>query len=85
MITHEEALARYGDVLCRFSDYYKYMFTFYGIAPDGALITLVLGGYADNIYDVSVSADHMLCLRTFDGLGASITRDGETLYSFFDM
>lgn len=57
MLTEKEVLERYADVPLYFSNYYKYTFTFVGIAPDGALLTLTYGGSGEDIYRFDVTRD----------------------------
>lgn len=54
-ITEEEAIQLYGDVGLKFTEYYKYTFIFKGEAPDGAKISVKMGGDIDNIYKFSVN------------------------------
>lgn len=54
-ITEEEAIALYGNVGLKFTEYYKYTFIFKGEAPDGAKISVRMGGNPDDIYKFSVN------------------------------
>jgi hypothetical protein len=53
----KEAMQKYGLVPLNFSGYYKYEFSFNGVAEDGALIYMSVGGSADDIYKFDVSPD----------------------------
>lgn len=54
MLTKEQAVKKYGNVLCKFSSYYKYSFNFVGTADDGAEIHLSTGGNSDSIYRYNI-------------------------------
>lgn len=81
-MTRDEAKELYGKVPCVFSGYYKYTFTFRGIADDGATITLSVGGNADDIYRYSVSPNTREFLE--EAYAATIEKDGETVFDFYD-
>ena len=53
-MTEEQAVKEYGDVLLVFSEYYKYSFSFNGVASDGAEIYVSIGGDSDDIYKTTV-------------------------------
>lgn len=76
-MTKEEAIAKYGSVECKFVSYYKYSFTFHGVAPDGAVVIFWSGGNSDDIYRYSVSSDKAETLNDNNWSGASI-KLGET-------
>lgn len=67
----------YGEIPCKFSSYYKYSFTFTGIAPDGAKIYLSVGGSGEDIYRYEVSVDSTETLNARNWKYARITQ-GET-------
>ena len=56
-ISRDEAIEIYGDIVVKFSSYYKYSFTFSG-SRDGVTIALSLGGDHNDIYKLSVDADN---------------------------
>lgn len=47
-------IEKYKDVMLSFDSYHKYVFTFKGMAPDGARIICKFGGDHDIIYRYSV-------------------------------
>lgn len=55
LMTVEELVEKYGDVVLDFSSYYKYEFSYRGIAPDGKEICIRLGGNSDDIYSLMLS------------------------------
>jgi hypothetical protein len=56
-MTRKEFIEKYADVKVKFSEYYKYTFTYTGSLPDGGKISLDYGGNAEQIYRHDVSAD----------------------------
>ena len=57
-MTREDAIAKYGGVKCFFFSYYKHRFTFRGVADDGRVVFLRIGGYGgDDIYRFSCEAE----------------------------
>lgn len=76
-MTKEEILAKYGDVPCNFTSYYKYSFGFSGTAPDCAVISFCSGGDADDIYRYNVSVDKPETLNDGNWTSASV-KLGET-------
>lgn len=49
-ITIDEVVKRYKDTELKFSSYYKFSFTFIGVAEDGVKIVATIGGDSSNIY-----------------------------------
>jgi hypothetical protein len=76
-----EVLAMYGDVLLTFSSYYKYSFTFSGVAEDGAAISATVGGDSNNIYRFSVTPASKITLNTESHYAASVHRGDEEIWS----
>ena len=63
-MTREEAIAKYSDVKCFFFSYYKHRFTFRGIADDGRVVFLRIGGYGgDDIYRFSCEVENPETIR----------------------
>jgi hypothetical protein len=81
-LTKKEALERYSEVKVPFTGYYKYVFTFYGRAPDGAEIEIRVGGASGDIYRMSVTPQTTASINL--GHPFSITKDGYTLYEETD-
>jgi hypothetical protein len=79
-VTKEEALEKYGRVQLHFDSYYKYFFTFRGLAYDGAVIVYSFGGDADDIYRCQVSADKPVTMADDDYSALRISKDGELIY-----
>ena len=74
-------LEKYGDVPLKFSGYYKYSFGFSGTAPDGAEITISIGGNHDEIYRYSVRPDTIETLRAHSWYVANVKLDGRIIYT----
>lgn len=85
MITREEAEKLYNEVDVKFTNYYKYSFTFEGEANDGSKITTTFGGRAEDIYRYDLSHDEEY---TFDNCdewhSVNITKDGKTIFDWDD-
>ena len=81
-----DILEKYGDVVCTFSSYYKYMFTYEGKAEDGATVQLSVGGDSGDIYKHEVNAGDTLTLNNdLDSLSiVTVERDGAEVYSETD-
>jgi hypothetical protein len=65
-VTFQEMVKKYGDVELTFSNYYKYLFTFTGTAPDGVRLMVTVGGIAEGIYQFEVIANDPKPLRDLD-------------------
>lgn len=79
-LTKEEALKKYGKVPLKFKSYYKYVFSYRGIAPDNADIYYSEGGNADDIYRHEVTSE---TIRTMEDEGYRyliIRLDAEIIY-----
>ncbi len=82
VLDKEQILERYGNVKLEFDSYYKYTFTFVGVAEDGAQVSASIGGDSRDIYRMEVSAD---CTKTLIGLGAecaNVTLNGKQVGSY---
>jgi hypothetical protein len=84
MITKKEFLSQYGDVYLVFSHYYKYSFTFTGTVGDGDIIEVSVGGDADNIYRLDVTADTPMKVSELDPSSGQVSRMGTTVAEFYD-
>jgi hypothetical protein len=84
-MTRNEFYQKYGDVKVKFSDYYKYTFTYTGNLPDGGRISVDYGGNADQIYRHEVGAD---CEKTVSSIepysGRAYDKDGKEVDQFYD-
>jgi hypothetical protein len=84
-MTKDEFYEKYGDVKVKFSDYYKYTFTYTGNLPDGGRISVEYGGNADQIYRHDVGAD---CEETVSSIepyaGHVYDKDGKEVEGFYD-
>lgn len=78
MMTREEFLEKYGEVEVKFDYYYKYEFIFVG-EVNGTPIKVSIGGTADGIYSMGVSAGET---STVSALGPYKGECGED--EFFD-
>jgi hypothetical protein len=83
-LTKEQFLDRYGDVLVQFSSYYKYSFSYRGVAMDGTVVVVNSGGDTSSIYRTFVSADDIISVSVVDPYDGIASKDGETIASFYD-
>lgn len=82
IMSKEQILEKYGNVKLKFSSYYKYTFTFVGIADDGAQIRTSIGGDSGDIYKMDVDADSEETLIDMDTECATVTMNGEKIGNY---
>lgn len=58
-MTSSEIVEKYHTVPLKFYSYYKYVFLYKGVAPDGNIIHLLLGGDASDIYSWTILRDEV--------------------------
>lgn len=80
-MNREEMLEKYGTVPLKFTGYYKYSFSFSGVAPDGAKIYVSIGGNASDIYRLEVDPDDAITIKADDPCSISIKKDDVKIYS----
>jgi hypothetical protein len=81
----EEFLEKYGEVKVKFSNYYKYTFTFEGSLPEGAKISVSFGGDADQIYKFNVVADQEITVNdTYPNTGYVSDENGRVIDEFYE-
>ncbi len=83
-LSKQEFYEKYGDVVVRFANYYKYTFTYEGVLPDGKTLTCGYGGNADEIYRHEATPDReklLSSLRPFEG---AVYQGGVEVESFYD-
>ena len=84
-MTKDEFLEQYGDVLVKFTSYYKYTFTFTGLMDNGYSILVRIGGSANDIYKTSVNADAELSVSNlYPDSGVVFDENGLEVDSFDD-
>lgn len=76
-------MEKYGDVPLRFESYYKYSFTFVGVADD-VLIIAAVGGAGEDIYRYTVKRDDTITLRGGDWSFAQVKRGADELWSEYE-
>ena len=82
-ISKEEFLEKYGDVLVQFNNYYKYSFSYRGVAKDGTVVVVKSGGNANDIYRECVTTD-IISVGEVDPFEGIASKDGETVAEFYD-
>ena len=85
-LTEDEVNSKYGEVKLTFSSYYKYSFTFIGVAEDGARIVAGWGSDSDDIYKYNLSNNEQKKLGkvSTDWHHVSVTMGEDILFSYFD-
>jgi hypothetical protein len=83
-LTEEKVLAKYGDVKLRLTKYYKYVFTYVGIAPDGALIEAHRGGDSAGVYYINICADDEITLNQKLHFSVQMFKGGAEIYFNYD-
>jgi hypothetical protein len=83
-ITKDEFMKLYGDVLVRFTSYYKYTFTYKAVLPNGDILRVGYGGAGEDIYRHEVEAnceEYVLSLNPYEG---KCLRGEEVIHSFYE-
>lgn len=86
-ISKEEFCNRYGDVVVKFSYYYKYVFTFNAELPDGSKLIIAFGGSADFIFNIEVNNNeehYVKDMETYAVSGSVYDKDDKTVCCFWD-
>lgn len=83
-LTKDQFIEKYGDVLVEFFRYYKYTFTYKGTLPDGAIITVDVGGDSAEIYRQEVVPGLKEPIRSLWPYSGSVYLNGESVESFYD-
>lgn len=65
-LTPKEVSEKYSTVPLMFKSYYKFVFTYHGVAKDGNIITVRYGGMADDVYRYEVSRDDIKVLGEYE-------------------
>jgi hypothetical protein len=83
-MTKEEFIEKYGNILVKFTGYYKYTFTFGAELEDGSRLSVGYGGNADAIYRYEVSPDSQDLVQDIYPYEGSVHKDGVEVDSFYD-
>ena len=86
MLTNEEVINKYSKVQLKFSSYYKYSFSFKGMAPDGVEILASYGGNAGDIYRYRVESNTQETLENFPEkfMYVLIKKDNQDIFEYRD-
>ena len=76
-------LEKYGNVMVKFDEYYKYVFTFSAEIEEG-IISVSVGGNSEEIYRFSVSANEECSISSLGPFEGSIYKDGQEVTGFYD-
>ena len=83
-MTKQEFIDMYRDDIVKFHTYYKYTFTYRGVLENGDVITVSVGGGADEIYRFAVDNNDEATVLMLDPFHGEVTRDGAMVASFYD-
>lgn len=83
-ITRSEFYQKYGDVEVMFSEYYKYVFTYNGMLPDGKSITVEYGGDSSYIYRHRVLENFPETISSLSPFKGSVYDGKELIEIFYD-
>ena len=87
-LTREEFYEKYGKCVVKFSDYYKYTFTYIGIFTlengDEVRVVVNYGGNSDQIYKHSVFNNDSKVLEVLQPYSGEVYKDGKVVDSFYD-
>lgn len=86
LMSIDEVVSKYQDVPLKFTNYYKFDFTFSGVSEDGVSITVRRGG-SDSIYRFEVNPDSVVTLGAqpkSEWNSIIISKAGEQLFEHWD-
>jgi hypothetical protein len=83
-MSRAEFLEKFGGVEVKFSSYYKYSFVFSGVTEDGTYVSVSIGGNADDIYRLDVSADSVETVVGLDPYQGTAILNKEIVAEFYD-
>ena len=83
-MTKEEFYEKYGQVVVKFSYYYKYTFIFTGTLEDGSKISVKYGGDSGEIYGYELANDEETTIEKLWPFAGSIIKDGKEIEGFYD-
>ena len=83
-MTRQEFYDKYGNVKVKFSRFYKFMFTFNALLPDGSVLVCNVGGNSDDIYRLEVTVDSEETLKSLGPFSGSVYKDYKEVESFYD-
>lgn len=83
-MTRNEFYEKYGDVIVKFSSYYKYTFYYSATLPDGSTISVGYGGNSDDIYRFEVANNEEVSVNSLYPFEGTVYKDGERIEGFFD-
>lgn len=81
-MSKEEFIKKHGDVVLKFSSYYKYVFSYTAVLGEGTKLIASVGGDSDDIYRLSVSNNEQINLRVLDADSAYLYKDNEALCGY---
>jgi len=83
-ITKNEFMKLYGDVIVKFTSYYKFTFTYKAVLPNGDILLVGYGGAAEDIYKYEVEADCEESVLSLDPYEGRCLQGGKVIHSFYD-
>lgn len=83
-MTKDEILKTYGEVKLKFSHYYKFVFTYTGLAENGDRVTVYDGGLASDIYKKDVLPEQEVTINSLYADFVVISKDGKEIARYDD-
>jgi hypothetical protein len=83
-MTREEFYAKYGEVMVKFSSYYKFTFNYTATLPDGKTLTCGYGGNSGDIYRHEVNVDSYDMIKHLQPYTGSVDENGVEVEGFYD-
>lgn len=80
----EQIKEKYGNVKLKFNGYYKYSFSFTGKTEDGEEVYVSVGGNADDIYKLDVSAEKEETINSLWPNYIAVSKDGKEIVNWND-
>ena len=82
-MTKQEFYEKYGSVKVKFTDYYKYTFTYAADLTDGRRLTCGYGGNSDKIYRHELSADGEVTISSLKPYEGMVYENGKATEIFY--
>ena len=83
-MTRDEFYEKYGNVIVRFSHYYKYTFSFSTELPNGLIVIVHYGGNAEQIYRFAVGKDIEIAVRDVEPYAGEVFDGTAKVDEFYD-
>ena len=83
-MTRQEFYEKYGDLEVTFSHYYKFTFDFAAYLGEGKVVTVGVGGNAEDIYRFTVEPDTPVKISELEPYEGHVYEGTKEVESFYD-